>query len=485
MPKKLFYIFNLVAIMSLTVGCGSKPQSGVDSEGNVVLTFAGRSNENEQANYRTFISEFQAAHPNYTINIEWYENETAYNLALEGKLNRLPDIFMLSDDKFIPYAEGGFLADYKEFVDMDELKELVYDYGAEAYCYNPETDKYGWDESDSNCGFYAYPKDQGPYALMYNKTLFTSLMNRYNEGLAESEQLKLPSPTKPYTYDEFITVCNKLRDAEGSPNFYACAGYDFDSAIYSNNAHYFDETATTQKITEDNFVEAVEFFRDLYAFDCIAPYGGTTATGENAFLNGRCVFYYAGPWKCKDYWKQIESFEWDLIPVCVGPAEGAKSTAYVGSMGYVISDKSPVKKEAAVLAKYLATNESSQRSQYMRGQAIPNLRSMADEFINDELGLLGEKYPANRSVWIDVIDGCGQTKTDENGDQYIDIVTGKYRPGKFTYSSTWRTDLSNWLAGLGSNGKNVWKSEITPRAALEAYAETLQAYLDQMKVQSS
>lgn len=486
MSKKVLSILSLVAVISL-VGCKSKkPENGIDEQGNVKLTFAGRSNDNEKENYRQFINDFQKAYPNYTIEFKWYENEETYNLALKNSLKNLPDVFMLSDDQFIPYAEGGFLADYKEFVNMDELKTLVYDYGAEAYCYNTVTDKYGWDANDPNCGFYGYPKDQGPYAIMYNKTLFKSLMNTYNSrpSISEEQKIKLPSATNPYTFDEFITVCEKLKDASDNDSFYPCAGYDFDSAIYSNNADYFDETASTQKIDQDNFIEAVEFIRNLYSYGCIAPYGGTIGSGENAFIGGRCVFFYAGPWKCKDYWKSITQFEWDLIPVCVGPAAGAKSTAYIGSMGYVISNKSPVKEQAAVLAKYLATNENSQRSQYMRGQAIPNLRSMADEFINDSLGLLKGKGPANRSVWIDVIDGCGQTKIDDEGVSYTDIVTGKYRPGRFTYSSTWRTDLSNWLAGQGSNGKNVWKGQITPRESLLAFASTMQAYLDQMKIQS-
>ena len=324
---------------------------------------------------------------------------------------------------------------------------------------------------------------------MYNKTLFTQLMDRYNQGVAPSMKISLPSAEHPYTYSEFIDVCLKLKQAyvqmnPSNPDFYPCAGYDLDSAIYSNNANYFNADASVQTITSDNFVQAIEFMQRLYTDGVIAPSGGTTGTGETAFINGRSLFFYAGPWKMKDYWQQI-SFEWDLAPMCVGPAEGAQSVAYVGSMGYVISSNSKLKKEAAFLAEYLATNENSQRSQYRRGQAIPNVKGLADEFVTNSRNLLLGTDPAQRGVWIDVIDGAGQTKTDVNGVEYTDIVTGKYRPAHYTYANAWRTDFSQWLDGQGTNGKSVWKNQITARDSLTAFAPILQQLLDDMKAQAT
>ncbi len=460
--------------------CGTKNGGFVDEQGIVHLTFAGRSNDSEEANYEVFINDFMQDNPNYDIQIDWSANESAYMQKINGMGSNLPDLFMLSDDQFIAFAENGLIADYKEFVDMDELDEQVYTYAAEAYCYNTETDLYGWDKDDPNCGFYGYPKDQGPLGLMYNKTLFEDLMEKYNQGKPAQMQISLPSATEPYTFDEFIDVCTKLK-GEYDGEFYPCAGYDLDSAIYSNNADYFTPDASQQRITDNNFVQAIEFMQRLYSEGIIAPRGGTTGTDETAFINGRALFYYAGPWKMKDYWKQI-SFEWDLAPVCVGPAEGAVSTAYVGSMGYCISANSQIKEHAAYLAKYLATYEGSQRSQYRRGQAIPNLRSMAAEFSGNTKGVLSNETPKNRSVWIDVIDGCGQTKTAQDGvTTYVDAVTGKYRPGRFTYSSTWRTYFAQWLDGQGTNGKSVWKGQISARESLNALAPTMQNWLDEMK----
>ena len=310
-------VLTAATALSFTACNPSDNRGYVDEEtGTVYLTFAGRSNDAEEANFRTFINQFMDEHPNYVIDVQWYANETAYMLALKGMGSDLPDLFFLGSDQFVSFAEAGLLADYKEYVDMDELKSLIYTDAAEAYCYNTVTDEFGWDPDNPDCGFYGYPKDQGPYALMYNKTLFTELADIYNNGRPESEQISLPSATRPYTYQEFIDVCLALKDVyEATYNqaFYPCAEYDLDSAIYSNNADYFDEGAFHQTITTDNFVQAIEFFQDLYTEGVVPPHGGTYAGGESAFINGNALFYYVGPWKMKDYWQSI-TFEWDLTP---------------------------------------------------------------------------------------------------------------------------------------------------------------------------
>jgi multiple sugar transport system substrate-binding protein len=471
--------------MSFMTGCN---KGGESEDGIITITFAGRSNESEQENFRTFILEFMDLHPDIVVTIDWYANESAYNNALKGRLGSgLPDLFMLSDDQFIPYAEGGYLKDYKEYVDMDLLKTQVYEGLATSFCYNPRTDKYGWDPDDEDCGFYGYSKGPGTYALCYNKELFTTLMNKYNEGKPANQQITYPSYEHPMTYSEFITLNRNLIEAYylagNTGPFYPLSGYDLDSAVYSNNASYFNDDATVQQIDSDNFIEAVDFVASLYSESIIAPFGGVTASGEGAWINGRTVFWYTGPWKCKDYWSQIE-FEWDICPVAVGPAEGALSTAYIGGMGYVMSNRITDSRKVAAcaeLAKYLCTDEASQRSQYKRGQSAPQAIALKNEYINDTYGLIGEKCPAGRIVWIDNVDGHGQTKIDANGDEYIDIMTCRFRPGKYTYSSSWKTDLMGWLNGSGSNGKSVWRGQISARDACLAYADTLQATLDELK----
>ena len=112
------------------------------------------------------------------------------------------------------------------------------------------------------------------------------------------------------------------------------------------------------------------------------------------------------------------------MPTPVGPAEGAKSTSWVGSVAYAVSAKS-TKKEAAVrLAKYLACSEKSNIMNYQLGQAIPNIREYAEnQYINGE-GLTGRQLmPENRKLFVDMV----------RGNEYIQ---GKNRVKYFVYDNT-------------------------------------------------
>lgn len=460
-------------------GCGSKGGGGgsVGDDGKVYLTFAGRSNESEKANYIAFIDAFMEANPKYVVTLEWYPNEIAYMLAMNGKGKNLPDIFMLGNDRFIAYADAGLLFDYKDYLAQEDL-DLIYENGYASYCYDRTTGALGYDKNNANMGLYGLPKDQGPYVMFYNKDLFKQLSDRYYA--AHGTRIEYPSATRPYTYAEFIDVCKKLTldSSTSSAGVRACAGYDIVSAVYSNNADFFTNNAKTSAILEDNFVEAIEFMQDLFLEGVLPPYGGSETANESKFTSGSSLFYFGGPSKRKDYWNVVD-FEWDICPVAVGPAEGAVSKSYIGGMGYCISANSNVKEYCIKLAKYLAMDEESQRLQYQRGQTVPNLFSLKEEFCNDTLNLIGSKCPASRSVWLDIVDGAGTQKTDEQG-EYTDIVTGKYRPEAYTYNSTWLTNLRSWLAGQGTNGKCVWKNEISARDALAAYNEVYQLELDEM-----
>ncbi|MGN1062025.1 MAG: hypothetical protein ACI4RO_02760 [Candidatus Scatosoma sp.] len=166
--------------------------------------------------------------------------------------------------------------------------------------------------------------------------------------------------------------------------------------------------------------------------------------------------------------------------MCVGTAQGAVSTAYVGGMGYCVSASSAVKEYAVTLAKYLALNENSQRIAYQRGQAIPNLLSLADEYSNDTNKLLQGRNPQNRSVWVDVVDGFGGQKTDANGNTYTDVITGKYRPEAYTYNYAWLTNFKSFCAGTSNlSSVNLWKGGDVA-AAMAKYQPYLQAELDEM-----
>ncbi|MBQ2713085.1 MAG: extracellular solute-binding protein [Clostridia bacterium] len=457
----------LTAVFALAA-CGgpgddNPDEPGVNPGGKTIVQFAGRGSADEEANYTRFLSQFMEENPDIIVNPNWYADESSYAQGLQNAGRNLPDVFMMDDRDFLAYVDANRLLDISSYVEQETLNTM-FPSSYEKYYYNSDNFKLGKSE---DAGLYGLPKDQGPYVLVYNKELF----NRCAQVVGYTGGY--PSATDPMTFTEFsellATLCNETTRKTVRSDLYGIGAYEMQAAIYSNNANYFDDTATNSRITEKNFTDALQFIADLNLKYNVMPAAADQASsnGYQRFTGGSAIFCFAGPWDCTAFWRDL-TFEWDIIPVCVGEAEGAVSTAWVGSMAYSVSANSKVKAAAVKLATYLATNEDSQRTQYQIGQAIPNLIEMAtNEYINDTKGLLSGKNPASRSVFIDTVDGIRDAS---------DKVTGKQRAQYYTYSSVWYADFEEYL-----NTQGLWSGAKTAAEICNAYNSTFQLALDEMK----
>ncbi len=473
----------LVTAFAALTGCGGNttPDDGTGEDWEslkhndlVQIEFWGRDEGSEEINYTNYIKKFNDAHTNIMVKIPigWKTDAEAYNTTLDGMGNSLPDVFMLSNAKFTSYAASGKLANIRPHV-SDELLAGLYENAYEVYYFDHETKKVG--KSD-NAALYGLPKDQGPYALCYNKDLLESTVAAYNATAAEADKIDLDrvtSTTDPMKFAEFLALGKKLKTKLGA-NQAVCSGYDLESAIYSNNANYFtDDTGRTAAIDSDNFVAAVQFVQNLYKEGIIPESGTSSQSGESQFKQGRSIFFYAGPWKQKTYWTEIDAdsnekkFTWDILPVLCGDAEGAVSTAYMGGMCYAISRTCKYKDAALELVKYLSASKESQRDQYSSGQSIPNIKEVATEYVEDTLELMEDRNPVHRGVWVDCINGTSET----------DKVTAKYRAASYTFSDTWQTNLNKYMSD-----NSFWKSTngswANVRDLLAAHKPTMQEALD-------
>lgn len=454
-------------------GCGkdNKYNGYVDENGVAHVVFMGRDVDTERANYQRVVDNFNASQKKIKVRMEWFTDGQGYNTMLDGLGKNLPDCLMLSNAMFLRYVSADKLYDYKSRVTEDDLA-CLYEQGYSAYCYDPETHRLGLGE---NAGLYGLPKDMGPVALCYNANLLKQKVDRYNAAASPSDQIdyaRVTDPKNPMKFSEFLALGKKLEPLMGK-DYYVCSGYDLQSAVYSNNANFYtDDTATTASVNSDNFIEAIEFMQDLYKYNIVPEAGTVSSGGEQLFTGGYSIFYYAGPWKTKDYWAAIgDSFVWDLVPMLCGDAEGAVSTCYMGGMALCASANSAVKDYAVEFLKYVALDMDAQRSLYSNGQCIPNLVDLADEYANNSENLLSRPEPAHRSVWLDCIDGSSET----------DKVSGKYRAEAYTYNETWYSFLTDYMSS-GAYGsfwgdKNLKFANV--REALTAYNAQLQEDLDE------
>lgn len=458
-------ILAVVLGAAMFAGCDDKNKSRYDGQGRIVITFAGRGLDSEKNNYYRFINDFMENNDDIYVEIEWRANENAHNsyLANVGSKN-LPTIFMLDNRQFIPYASAGRLYDMSDSVFPEEL-DLIYGDSHDIYWWDDTTKMRG---QSNNAKLYGLPKDQGPWVLCYNKPLYDRCWKIVH---GEDSVPQYPDAREPMTFTEFIELLESLvtpaTKAAISASLTGIAAYDLETAINSNNASFFkDNSAKQSDITSDNFIEAVDFVYQLQNKGLMPSIATSSSGGYQVFCSGMSLFFYCGPWDIANFWAGDLDFEFDLMPVLRGNAQGAVATSRKGSMGYVISNAaSEESKQAAVrLARYLAINEQSQRTQYQVGQAIPNLISMGDEYVNDTYNLLTGKNPSRRIVFTDVVSGKNPK------------VSGKFEAAAYTYSTAWLNSFNEYLRTSG-----VWTGSKTARAALNEYNSTLQAELDQMQ----
>lgn len=433
------------------------------------ITFYGWGDAPEQANYQRLINLFMEENPNIIVSYS-ADNASTYMTNLRNRANDLPDLFYMPDTEFLSWADSRRLLAIEKYFTNDELNDL-WPEAVDKYYYNRNTTLLGKENGGS---LYGLPKDLGPFALVYNKTLFNQLIASLTNEQKDFINSKI-SPTVPMTWQEFVDVL-VLLDRNRNDNIFGISHYEIQSAVYSNNADFFNADQSVQQITSTNFVQAMQWIADLTLVHGVMPNADQQAAtnGYQRFFTGNSVFSFLGPWDLNAIWN-TSSIEFDIIPVPVGPAEGAKSTTWVGSMSYSVSASSKAPEAAIKLAKYLCYNESAQRKFYDLGQQVPNLVNMAyNEYINSpiftqdglesHINVSRKLLPQSRMVFVDVIDGF----KDVN-----DLVGGKSRAQYYTFDSLWYDFFLESLI-------NMWNGNETAQQAMNRISPQFQVYLDEM-----
>lgn len=455
--RKNSQILLLGFIISMLAGCSDPNQNTsqgyeeFDPNTTYQLDFLGWGGVAEQKNFQTLINQFMKTYPNVKVFYQAISDTTTYSTNLINRANNLPDVFYVPDWDYIKWADSGRLLDYTPYLTDEEINKL----------WPASIDIFRWDSKNKTVGqgneIYGLPKDLGPLAICYNKTLMQQLIDDYNLDVS------LPSTTEPMTFSEFKTYLSKFKGLKvDNQPITPITYYDVQSAVYSNNANFYkDNSATTSDITNQNFIDAIQFVGDLSIQGLASDYASAaTSSAFTKFASQECLFSWMGPWDIATFWEGL-SFEFDIMPVPKGDASGSKSTSSIGTVAYGVSANSKNKAAAVKLAKWLACSEESAKMNYKLGQAMPNIKEMAenDWIQNKELTDI-YRYPESKSVFVDSI------KTTST-------MTGKSRAYYFTYERTAYDDLMDQF-------NHVWDGTKTAKEVIDNYASTFQEKLTKM-----
>jgi multiple sugar transport system substrate-binding protein len=366
------------------------------------ITWMNYAQPQEKAIFQKLIAKFEASHPGITVKfISTTQDQFGAKIQAAMASNTLPDVF------YVGPADVRTYVDNKKLLDLTPYVTAAKDIDVKGIWENA-LKKYRYDGKVIGQGSqWALPKDQGPFAFGYNKTMF------------KKAGIPLPSKDKPYTWDQFIEVAKKLtKDTNGDGKLDQWGTglnvrWSFIQFAWGNGADFLDASQTKVTITDPKFTEALQFFADM-----TLKYGITPSMGEaqsmdtyQRWLKGQIAFFPIAPWDLAAF-KDL-SFDYDLIPWPVHN-DGNKSATWVGSVGYGVAANSKNPKEAAELALYLSGDAEAAKTMVDLDLQIPNISSLKDAYVN-------------------------KPGKPENREEYIKIISdyGRGWPADYTYNSVW------------------------------------------------
>lgn len=388
--KKMFAL-TMSALMTTSLALAGCSGDEAGADGKVELTFMFRGNPEELKAYQATVKRFEEANKDVKVTMVQTapdQYDTKLKSAIAGR--KIPDVFFYNPAQVKAYVNSGVLLDITEAVENSEDVKLddIWEKGVDKYRFDGKTLGEG--------AIYGLPKDLGPFALGYNKTMF------------EDAGIPLPDKDKPYTWDEFVDVAKQLTkdtNGDGKMDQYG-TGFNVNWAlqpfVWSNGADWINEDGTKVTIDDPKFIEALQFFVDQQLKHGITPSIGETQTLDTyqRWLKGQLAFFPVGPWDMAAFKEQLK-FEYDLLPWPAGST--GKASGWVGSLGIGVGSTTKHKEEAAELAMYLSADQEGQQALVDAQVQLPNSMEIADNWAADT-----SIKPENKQEFLDLINDYGR-----------------------------------------------------------------------------
>ena len=400
------FIFRTVVIgLSMALVLGGFFTIGMAKEQTEIsLMFKGQPQEQEA--YQKVIKSFEAANPNINVKLILTSNDE-YTAKIQAAIaaRKMPDVFYINPGDIKAWVSAGLLLDITKYVEHSNIVKIdnMWALGVNKYRYDGKKVGRG--------ALYGLPKDIGPFALGYNKTMF------------EKAGLPLPDKDKPYTFDEFINVCKQLTkdtDGDGKVDQWGTGfnvNWVLQAFVWSNGADWIDDTKTKVTINDPKFIKALQYFADTQNVYHVTPsiQEAQTLDTYQRWMRGQLAFFPVGPWDLAVY--DGLKFDYDLMPYPAGST--GKPATWIGSLGFCAAKNTKHPKEAADLIMYLSGDPKGQQELVDLKVQIPNIKDKAREWAQDSM-----IKPSNKQEFLDIVNDYGRAF-----------------PTEYTYNAEWYNDF--------------------------------------------
>jgi multiple sugar transport system substrate-binding protein len=277
--------------------------------------------------------------PGATVKLQIYPWSDYWNLLREGVANgELPDIFNMTQDRFLYYARTRTLLDLQPLWEEANVNTAVWQ--------NAMTQTYRWGVDNH---LYAAPVNWDTIAIYYNKELFDAAGLSY--------------PDDDWTWGDFAAAAaaltNPAREIFGA-SVYAEYQSGYPNWIAATGTPPVLGAGRTQcTLTVTPSLQALNFLKGLYDngyMPGVDEMGGASADNAfNMWLAGRVAMISGGSWKLPEAIKDAP-FEWDVVRLPRNPDTG-RTRSILHSVGYVVNADTPNPDLAKNLILYLVSDQ--------------------------------------------------------------------------------------------------------------------------------
>ncbi|MBT2690345.1 carbohydrate ABC transporter substrate-binding protein [Bacillus sp. ISL-47] len=325
-------------VMALTLGASllAGCSSGGSDDGKVTLELFSNKSESIET-YKGLIKEFEAQNPDIKIKLDAPpEAETVLKTRLTK--NDLPDIMSIAGNA--TYGELGRAGVLEDFAGTEMEKKVQPSYiDMINRLVGPETD-----------GTFGLPYATNANAVIYNKAKF------------EEHGLEVPA-----TWDEFIASLEKVKAAGDTPIYFtlkdAWTGMIPWNSLGANIAgeDFAEKKNAGEKSFSENYDEVADKMSTLVQYGHKDNMGVAYGDGNNAFANGKSVFYLQGNWAIPEILKANPDMELGVFPMPVtNDPEQNKLVSGVDVL-LAVSEGTEHKEEAKKFVEFMMNKDTAQK----------------------------------------------------------------------------------------------------------------------------
>jgi multiple sugar transport system substrate-binding protein len=410
--------FGIVVLSLLVCGCRSDPNAH-----KIKIRYMAWGNPEQMALEEQLCQQFNLENQDLFVKFlkvpgTAYSNKSIVMLASDTA----PDVLRVDHYNFASYQKKNFLLDLTDLTRSDPTwneKDFF-----------PQTT----DECKINGRIYGLNVLFGGNVIYYNKTMMS------HEGV---EDPYVAWQHGRWNYQTFVDTAVKLtkKDQNGKSLQFGTAIPQFPSwtpLVYGFGGDFLTPDHKKSLLSDPKTIAGLQFIADLrYKFAC-APTPAQGANSAFTFESGKLGMTFDWMGMTPRYRKAIKDFEWDVVPIPVGPESG--QTIVKGNQ-LVIPKNCKNPKEAWRFARFITSPKIEQLLYVKNRRCFPTRVAVANskEFLDDSTS------PTQIHIFLDAVRGGRQLPIDDRW-------------------SEWTTTMNNELDFLW-NGRERDANKVAIRAA--------------------